>query len=261
MLRVLNRGLAGKRGLVGACRLQSSVSYKKEGDVGIITMDDGKMNSFSFSHMDGLSAALDQAADDGAVVLTGNAKCFSAGFDLKVMMGEDKDEAARMIAQGGEFVRRIFSFPRPVVAAATGHALAAGAIVLLASDVRIAGSNAKAKFGLNEVAIGLAMPVYGMELARARLDPRHLSRALCQAAVVGAEEAQAIGYLDEVVEAQDPDAVVEHAVSRAQQLAETLQSPAFALTKMKERQMYVDAIEQTWDAEMAFYADRNNWPS
>ena len=150
--------------------------------MGVITMDDGKMNSFSFSHMDGLTAAFDQAAEDGAVVLTGNSRCFSAGFDLNVMMGEDKDEASRMIAQGGEFVRRIFTFPRPVVAAATGHALAAGAIVLLASDVRIAGSNPKAKFGLNEVAIGLAMPVYGMELARARLAPTHSSphRAPCR---------------------------------------------------------------------------------
>ena len=97
--------------------------------------------------------------------------------------------------------------------------------------------------------------------ARARLAPTHLSRALCQAAVVGVEEAQTIGYLDEIVTEQDPDAVVAHAVARAQQLAETLQSPAFALTKAKERQMYVDKIAQTWDSEMAFYADKSNWPS
>ena len=56
----------------------------------MITMDDTKMNSFSFAMIDQLNIAFDQVGDAKAVVLAGNGKCFSAGFDLGVMMGGDK---------------------------------------------------------------------------------------------------------------------------------------------------------------------------
>ena len=69
---------------------QSTVSFERRDDVALITMDDTKMNSFSFAMIDQLNIAFDQVGDAKAVVLAGNGKCFSAGFDLGVMMGGDK---------------------------------------------------------------------------------------------------------------------------------------------------------------------------
>merc|ERR1712183_394922 len=103
--------------------------------------------------------------------------------------------------------------------------------------MRISGSNPKIKIGLNEVAIGLPLPVYGTEFARARLSTTYLSRVLCQAWVMGVEDARSVGFLDEVTEHTGGEAVIAHAVARAQQLAGTLKHPAFHLTKLKERQV------------------------
>ena len=229
----------------------SSVTYRKDGDVGVITMDDGKMNSFSFAHMDALSACLDEAAGDDAVVLAGNDRCFSAGFDLGVMMAGDAAETTRMIEQGCEIFLRLFEFRRPVLAASTGHALAAGAIALLACDVRVGAPNPKHKVGLNEVRIGLSLPIAGVELARHRLAPTHLSRVLCQAEVFAPQQAVAVGFLDRV--AASEEAVLAETLEQAHELAEALKSPAFEECKMKERGAVAAHIRDTLAADMEHY--------
>ncbi len=75
-----------------------------------------------------------------------------------------------LVAAGGRFVAKLLLEPLPVVAACTGHALAAGALVLLAADHRI-GAAGDWKIGLNEVAIGMPLPVWAVELARYRMPP------------------------------------------------------------------------------------------
>lgn len=84
------------------------------------------------------------------------------------------------------------------MAAVAGHALAGGAVLLLACDQAIAGSGAY-KIGLNEAAIGIPLPAFVMELARLRLQPRSCIRALALGHSYSVEEAAHIGYLDEVV--------------------------------------------------------------
>ena len=83
------------------------------------------------------------------------------------------------------------------MAACTGHALAAGALVLLAADRRI-GAAGDFKIGLNEVAIGMALPVWAVELARYRMPPSQLDRVIL-GETGGPEEACAAGFLDRVV--------------------------------------------------------------
>ena len=92
-----------------------------------------------------------------AVVLHGRPGKFSAGFDLGVMFGDDMSAIIDLVADGGVLVHRLYGSSVPVVAASTGHALAAGALLLLGCDVRVAG-DAEAKVGLNEVAIKMVLP-------------------------------------------------------------------------------------------------------
>ena len=99
-----------------------------------------------------------------------------------------------------------------------GHALAAGALLLLTTDVRI-GSDSPAKIGLNEVAIGMPLPIFAVEFARDRLTKKTFTQATMGARVFSPEEAAVAGYLDRVVPA---DTVLDEAVAEARRLADPL---------------------------------------
>ena len=141
--------------------------------VALVKLDDGKMNAFSFDMISAIDSAMEDCRDAGAIVISGNEKCLSAGFDLSVMGKGPSPEAGDMLRKGCELAIKIAEFPRPTIFAAGGHAMALGAIMLFTGDLRIGVSdNAKAKIGLNEVHIGMPLPIVGMELARWRLSAK-----------------------------------------------------------------------------------------
>jgi enoyl-CoA hydratase len=131
---------------------------------------------------------------------------------------------------------RLFVHPQPVVVAVTGHALAAGALLVLSCDTRIGLTAGSSKIGLNETAIGMVLPEFAYELAAARLSKRHLTRAAIQAEIYDPEGAVAAGYLDSL--AADPVAA---AMEEATRLA-ALPVAAYAGTKSSLRQPIVDKV-------------------
>jgi enoyl-CoA hydratase len=174
------------------------VSYELSGSVSTITMNDGKVNCFSPQMLSDLRDALDRAERDRAVVLLGGKEgTFSAGFDLAVFKRGGNDLRDMLLA-GARLAERVLTFPTPVVVACSGHALAMGAFLMLCADVRI-GVEAPYKIGLNEVAIGLTVPHFGIEIARQRLAPAHFNLALLTSAIYSPGEAVAAGFLDRVV--------------------------------------------------------------
>ena len=120
--------------------------------------------------------------------------------------------------------------PLPLVTAATGHAVALGAFILLTSDYRF-GAAGNFKLGLNETAIGLALPAFGLELAEARLSRRHLTQATLLARLYAPLAAVDVGFLDEVVPG---DSLRAAAVAKASELAK-LDAAAFAASKQGQR--------------------------
>lgn len=175
------------------------VTYSPEADLAVIAMDDGKANALSLPMIDGLLAALTRAESEGrAVVLTGRPGRFCAGFDLKVMMSGPA-EAVALLRRGSELLLRLYGATVPLVIACSGHALAGGALVVLTGDTRI-GAQGEFKLGLNEVQIGLPVPVLAMEFARSRLIPAELTRATLLAQIYAPDEAVRAGYLDRTVE-------------------------------------------------------------
>lgn len=180
--------------------------------VAVIELDDGKANALGFDVLAGLESALDRAeADDvSAVVIVGREGKFSAGFDLKVMTS-GPEGARDMLGRGALLGLRMYMFPKPVVLAVTGHALAMGAILLCCADVRV-GADGPFKIGLNEVAIGMVLPEWALTIAVERLSRRHLQSAVALARVSDGRGAVDAGFLDEVVGEAD---VLETAVSAA----------------------------------------------
>lgn len=193
---------------------QVTTSLVAEGSVMLILMDDGKANALSTSMIADVGAALAAAEGDESVVaavVAGREGRFSAGFDLSVMQSGDMAAMIGLVADGGELVRTIYGCGIPVVAACTGHALAAGALMLLGSDVRV-GADGPFKIGLNEVAIGLTLPDWAITIARERLSKRHIQRSIANARVTEPATAVDVGFLDRVV---DPGQVIDVAIEEA----------------------------------------------
>src|SRR5215472_8503195 len=114
------------------------IGYQLADSVATVTMDDGKVNVLSLRMICEVTDALDRALDDAAdvVVLAGRPGVFSAGFDLPVLRAGGP-AAAGMLRAGFELAERLLAYPRPVVIACTGHAIAMGAFVLLSGDYRV----------------------------------------------------------------------------------------------------------------------------
>lgn len=181
-------------------------------------LDDGKANALSTSLIAAIGEAVDTAeADDtvAALVLHGREGKFCAGFDLEVMRGGDLSAVAALVSDGGDLVRKVYGAGVPVVAASTGHALAAGALLLLGCDVRI-GADIPCKIGLNEVTIGMVLPAWALTISSERLSKRHLQRAVANARVTDSRGAVEAGFLDEVAPAAD---LLDVAVAAAAELA------------------------------------------
>ena len=225
------------------------VSSRTDEDVVVITVDDGKANALSFSVIDGLTAALDEAATTAkAVVIMGREGKFSAGFDLKVMTGSIED-ARNLLAGGAHLGLRVFEFPMPVVLGVTGHALAMGGILTTTADYRV-GAEGPYKLGLNEVAIGMPVPSFGVELCRDRLSPAWFTRCVQNATLCSPTEAVQAGFLDEVV---GLDGVEARARAVAAHLAETVHPGPFRMTRQTIRGALAEQLRTGLAADMALF--------
>lgn len=221
------------------------VNYELDGKTAVITMDDGKANALSYEMIDGLLAALARAESEAtAIVLAGRPERFCAGFDLKTMMS-GIDAATKLLTRGSELLMKLYATPRPLVVACTGHALAGGALVVLTGDWRI-GAQGAFKIGLNEVSIGLPVPVLAMELARDRLAKSELPRAVLAAQIYAPDDAARAGYLDEAVPAGELLARAKAEAARRGAFSKQ----AYAGTKQRLRSATIAHIQATMASDM-----------
>ncbi len=223
-----------------------SVRYEALDGVAAIALDDGKANALSPAVIAALDGALDRAEQERlAVLLSGRPGRFSAGLDLSVMTS-GAEPAKALLKSLAALALRLYAFPRPVVIACTGHALAGGAVLLLAADLRL-GTPGAFKIGLNEVAIQLPLPLFILELARDRLSPRWFAQATTQARIFDPDGARDAGYLDELAA---PEALLDSARQRAAQLA-ALPADAFRLSKDRARRDLVARVRAGLEADIA----------
>lgn len=220
-----------------------SVTYTPDEGYATISLDDGKVNVLSPAMQTDINEALDRAekaAEAGevkAIVLAGNQKVLSAGFDLAVFNSGDAEAALGMLAGGFELSIRLLSFPVPVIIAATGPAIAMGSFLLLSGDHRV--GSVKSRCQANEVAIGMVLPISAIEIMRLRLTRAAFQRAVALASTFAGDAAVAGGWLDEIVE---PEQVLPRAQALAAEFAATLHVKAHKASKLKARRDGLDAI-------------------
>ncbi len=214
------------------------VTYRRDDSIAVITMDDGKANVLGPDMQQAINDAIDHADRDdvGALVLAGNDKVFSGGFDLKVFRSGDLDASIGMLRGGFELSHRLLSYPKPVVIACTGHAIAMGSFLLCSGDHRITAPNYNIQ--ANEVAIGMVMPYAALEVVKLRLTRSAYQQAVGLANVFFGESAKAAGWVDEVVPAEK---VLERAEEAAHEFAK-LHRGAHAASKLRARAEALEAI-------------------
>jgi enoyl-CoA hydratase len=222
------------------------VTYTLGDSVATIAMDDGKVNALSVPMLAALDRALDRAEADGAavVVITGRPGIFSAGFDLGTLRSGG-DDALAMLRGGFELAHRLLGFPRPIVVACPGHAIAMGLFLAQSSDYRL-GAEGTFRITANEVAIGLAFPLPAIEICRLRLTQAAFSRVVLLAEVFDPAAAVTAGILDRAVPAELLPA---EASATATALATTLNMEAHAMSKGRARGRALEAIRAAIDAD------------
>ena len=202
-------------------------TIKKEDDISIITLDDGKANVFSPEMSNQLNACLDRVdTESGCLIITGREGMFSAGLDLKVIQSGDVDRIVEMSSSAFKLLARIFSFPRPVIAACSGHGIALGTFLICCCDYRI-GIKGDYMLGANEMRTNMVIPTPILELIKFRVNDSHKYRAVLGAEMYNFYQAQEAGLIDDVVEI---DNLMTAARDKAKDLA-TMGHPSYTMTK------------------------------
>lgn len=195
------------------------------GAVTLLRLDLGKGNALDLASLATLEGELDVArvAGGAALVLTGRERFFSAGLNLTALQGRTRAEMAATMTAFHRAMLRVLDWPRPVVAALNGHAIAGGCVLALMADARIA-AEGEARIGLNETRLGVGLPAIVTEVLRARLAPAAWLPVALEGRLLAPREALQLGLVDEVV---PPDELEPRALARAEALG-SIPDPAWA---------------------------------
>ncbi|MGI8553799.1 MAG: enoyl-CoA hydratase/isomerase family protein [Dehalococcoidia bacterium] len=213
--------------------------------IATLTLQGGRANALGDAFCSALHEAIEQAREDErirGVLLTGSGRFFSAGRDLREA---DETRPGRRSNNSFEMaMRAAFSFPKPMVAAVNGHAVAGGLVLALAADycVLVEGDY---KLGLTELDIGLPFPRVAFEILRCALPPAAITRLAYGADLIGPKEAHQLGVGQELAPA---DQLTQRALAWLWPVAERPQQP-FALCKRWLRAEAVGRIEGQSDEE------------
>ena len=221
------------------------ISLERRDGIVLVEVSRPPANALDPGLLDEAEAVLSELAEERppAVVLAGSGGFFSAGVDLKVVPTLPRTAQADMVRRLNRVFAGWYGFPRPVVCAVTGHAIAGGLIMALCADHRVAADTGR--LGLTEVRVGLPYPVAAIEIVRAELPTTTFRTWVLRGELVGPREALAAGAVDEVVGAQD---VVARALEVAGELA-ALPDPGFGRVKEQVRGGVLARVREVIDRD------------
>jgi enoyl-CoA hydratase len=236
--------------------MADTISYEVTDNVARITLDDGKVNAMTLAVFEGLNAVLDRAERErpGALVLGGREGVFSAGLNLKVLPTLPPDQLRTTMIAFGRTMLRVFTFPIPTVAAISGHAIAGGAMLAFACDLRFM-AEGPFRLHLNEVAIGLPLPTWAIVLAESAVPPRRRTEAILHARAYTPDEALERNIIHGVV--RPAGLLLDEALAVATPLA-ALDQRAYALSKARYRARVVKWAMDVLETEIGTLPSRTS---
>jgi enoyl-CoA hydratase len=229
---------------IGAEATQMIERSEHEG-IRTLRLAHGKASALDVELLDALLSELNGVTEDvRALILTGTGSIFSAGVDLFRLIEGGAEYVRHFLPLLSRFVRTLFAFPRPVVAATNGHAIAGGCILVLAADVRLM-AEGTGRIGIPELLVGVPFPAAPLEVVRFAVPPNQVQSLVYTGRTLPPREALAAELVDEVVAAEDLPA-------RAQEIARQLARippQVYRLTKQSLRAAALERIERASAAQ------------
>lgn len=207
-----------------------------------LSMTHGKVNAMNLEFVTCLNKQLGELADNEEVrqvVLGGNPKVFSAGVDLKRLVDESVSYLDQFLPELVQLFLTAFEFPKPLIVAITGHAVAGGCVLGCAADYRIIAS--RARIGVPELRVGVPFPSAGMEIMRWAANPSAFRKMIGTGATFTGPEAVAVGLADDSVDSEH----IHKAARDAIEPFSVVPPDVFRLTKRQMRQPIVDRIRRS----------------
>jgi len=215
-----------------------------DGGIATIVMGHGKANALDIEFCQAMTALFGELrtkADITGVVLTGQnigaARMFSAGVDLKRLSAGGADYVAEFLPALHALYDAVFFFPKPVIAAINGHAIAGGAVLAACADRRVMATDS-GRIGITELQVGVPLPALAFEIVRFAVPSRYLSEFALGAGTYVTAEALAKGWVDEVVDGWE----LMPRATRLAKLHAAMSPEAFAQTKAQIRQPVAEAF-------------------
>jgi enoyl-CoA hydratase len=225
------------------------IDVEEDGDIAVVHMRYGKANALDIAFCDALALRFEnlRTSSSKGVVLTGQGKIFCAGVDLPQMSAGGAAYIRDFLPALERLFAAVFNFPKPVVAAINGHAIAGGCVLACATDRRLMARDA-GRMGVTEILVGVPFPALAFEIMRAATSVRLLPEAILTGATYAVDQAIQRGWVDEVVEHAD---LMDRAVAAANQLA-SVSPAAFAMGK---RQLHQPASKRLAEEGAALDAE------
>ena len=205
----------------------------------IVTLSRGKANALNAAMIEELHGAVAQAHGPdmrGLVLASDRPKFFSGGFDVTEVFQYGREAMTSYFGSFMDLYEDLFRFSKPVVAAISGHAVAGGAVLALACDVRVM-AEGPFQFALNEVNLGVVLPPGVIRMAVDAIGPRYARELFLAGEPLSPTRALEIGLVSELA---PPEQVLERAVAQARRLAE---KPAGAFGAIKRTLIEVTGHE------------------
>jgi enoyl-CoA hydratase len=225
---------------------------KNEG-VTVLTLTRDKvhaLNEESVDHITEQVATLREDADTKAVVLTGEGSFFSFGLDVPELYDYTPEDFTRFLTKFTSLYMALYEFPKPLVAAINGHAIAGGFMLFTPCDYRVMATG-KARVALNEVTFGSTLFAGSMEILKGVVGMRNAERITLSGSMYSAEDAREMGLVDECAE---PDAVLDRALAVAGEMMKR-DAVAYADIKRQLRKPTIEKIKQVEAASIARFVE------
>jgi enoyl-CoA hydratase/carnithine racemase len=217
------------------------IDVERNGRIAVIRLNFPPVNALDAEVLAALTARLDEVdhSNAEAVVLTGAGSSFSAGANLFRVLDEGEEYVRSSVPKLARAFGALFTFPRPVVAAVNGHAIAGGAVLTCACDWKIAAAG-DLKIGFGELRVGVPFPTWALEIARFSVRPVSLQEVIYFGRTYSPDDAMNRGLIDEIV---PPDRLLDRAFEVAERLA-SMPKVTFEQTKRALRRPTVEWVRK-----------------
>lgn len=214
------------------------IDVTEHGEIALVTMRYGKANALDVAFCEALALRFEHLrhSSSRAVVLSGQGRIFCAGVDLPRLIEGGVDYVRAFLPALHRIYDTVFNFPKPVVAAINGHAIAGGCILACCADRRLM-AHEGGRMGVTESLVGVPFPVMAFEVMRAATSVRLFPEAMLTGTTFAPPQAMERGWVHELV---DHAGLTERALAVAGELA-AIAPAAYAMTK---RQIRAPAVER-----------------